>query len=365
MLNVAILGAGIGAQHMDGYLALPERFNVVTICDLDIARASSLADMAKGCTVTSEIAEVLSDPRVDIIDICLPPHLHAPVAKNALSAGKHVICEKPFACSVLEAEDILAAASASQCKIMPIFQYRYGRGLRQLTGLQERALTGKPLVATVETHWDRDADYYSVAWRGRWKSERGGAVLGHAIHIHDLVTRYFGAATEVSVMLDTRVNPIETEDCAAIAMRTASGGLVTSSVTLGGAGNMSRMRLVFDALTAESGRNPYAPGSDDWTFVSRKTEGQSAIDKALSEISREMDGQPSGFAGQFLAVSDHLGGKPADMVTPEDGLRSIELVAAIYQAARTGARVSLPLDRSLPICADWIPVQFRGDQSDA
>lgn len=365
MLNVAILGAGIGAQHMGGYLALPERFAVKTICDLDIARASELAAMSSGCAVTSEIEKVLSDPLVDIVDICLPPHLHAPVAKSVLAAGKHVICEKPFACSVLEAEDILAAASASQCRIMPIFQYRYGRGLQQLAGLQERTLTGKPLVATLETHWDRNADYYSVAWRGRWESERGGAVLGHAIHIHDLVTRFFGAATEVSAMLDTRVNPIETEDCAAIAMKTASGGLVTSSVTFGGAGNMSRMRLVFDALTAESGRNPYAPGSDDWTFVSRNAEGQSAIDNAVAEINTEIDGQPSGFAGQFLAISGHLAGEPADMVTPEDGLRSIELVAAIYQAARTGDRVSLPLDRTLPICTDWIPAQFRGDNSDA
>ncbi len=355
MLNVAILGAGIGAQHLDGYLALPNRYRVAAICDLDAEKADALAAKAPDCAAVSDADAVIADPGIDIIDICLPPHLHGPIAMKAFAAGKHVICEKPIAGSVAEADRMLEAARASGRLFAPIFQYRYGRGLYQLAALQERGLAGKPLVATLETHWNRTADYYAVPWRGKWASERGGAVLGHAIHIHDLVTAFFGPVTEVSAILDTRVNPIETEDCAAIAMRTMSGGLVTSSISLGGAGDSSRLRLVFDGLTAESGRNPYAPGQDKWVFSARNPAEQPKIDAALAEIDTDIADSPQGYVGQFAAIADHLEGRQAAIVTGEDGLRSIELVAAIYQAARTGDRVKLPLDRGLPVCVDWVP----------
>ncbi|WP_246660496.1 Gfo/Idh/MocA family oxidoreductase [Nitratireductor sp. XY-223] len=355
MHSVAILGAGIGREHMLGYRALPELFTVQTVCDRELERAEQLAALAPGCGAVSGIDAVMDDRKIDIVDICLPPHLHGPVALMALAAGKHVICEKPVAGSVAEADELMAAAERAGLLFAPVFQYRYGRALYQLAGLQDRGLCGKPLVATLETHWNRGAEYYAVPWRGRWQSERGGAVLGHAIHIHDLVTRFFGPVTEVTSLLDTRVNDIETEDCAAIAMATDSGGLVTSSVTLGGATDSSRLRLIFDALTAESRRNPYAPGAEDWSFTARDPQRQDAVDAALAEIDAEIAGRPTGFAGMFLEVSNHLNGLPADLVTVEDGVRSIELVAAIYHAARSGERVSLPLDRSLQICADWVP----------
>lgn len=357
MYGVAILGAGIGAQHLDGYLALPDRYRVAAICDLDPVKGGALSAKAPGSVATADMEAVIADPAIDIVDICLPPHLHGPVALKAFAAGKHVICEKPVSGSVAEADRMLEAARAADRLFAPIFQYRYGRGLYQLAALQSRGLAGKPLVATLETHWNRTAEYYAVPWRGKWASERGGAVLGHAIHIHDLVTAFFGPITEVSAILDTRVNPIEVEDCAAISMRTESGGLVTSSITLGGAGDRSRLRLVFDQLSAESGLNPYAPGRDPWTFVARVPEDQPAIDAALAEIDIEIADKPSGYVGQFAAIADHLDGKPAAIVTGEDGARSIELVAAIYHAARTRAHVSLPLDRDLPICHDWVPAQ--------
>ncbi|MEM9104306.1 MAG: Gfo/Idh/MocA family oxidoreductase [Pseudomonadota bacterium] len=355
MYTVAILGVGIGAQHLEGYRAHPELFHVATLCDQDRARAEALAAPLTGCSVVTDIAAVMEDREIDIVDICLPPHLHPPVALEAFAAGKHVICEKPLAGSVVEADALAKAANDAGCLLAPIFQYRYGRALYQLSALQKKGLAGKPLVATLETHWNRSDDYYAVPWRGRWESERGGAVLGHAIHIHDLISGIFGAVTEVTALLDTRVNDIEVEDCAAISARTESGSLVTSSITLGSAGDMSRLRLVFSELTAESGRNPYAPGADVWQFAARDPGRQELLDKALVEIETEIAGWPVGYAGQFWAIAKHLDGGPSSMVTAEDGIRSVELVAAIYLAARTGTCVSLPLDRDHPICRDWTP----------
>ena len=187
MIRVAIIGAGIGAEHLDGYRALPDRFQVATLCDLDTARAAKATGGDPGIAISGDLEAVLADPAIDLIDVCLPPHLHFPVSMKALQAGKHVICEKPIVRSLDEADQLQAAAEASGRQVFPVFQYRYGPGLAQLKALQAAGLAGRAYVASLETHWNRDAAYYAIPWRGTWAGESGGALLGHAIHAHDLL----------------------------------------------------------------------------------------------------------------------------------------------------------------------------------
>ena len=73
--RVAIVGAGIGAAHLDGYLANPERFTVTVICDLDAERAAPLVTRA-GADYVASLDEVIGRRDIDIVDICLPPKLH-------------------------------------------------------------------------------------------------------------------------------------------------------------------------------------------------------------------------------------------------------------------------------------------------
>lgn len=349
--RVAVLGAGIGAKHIDGYAALPDRFTVTHVCDLNADLAAEQSARV-GAAPVDAIDAVLADPTVAVVDICLPPAMHVPVACDALAAGKQVICEKPLAGSVAEADRLAEAARAAGGRVFPVFQYRYGRAFAQLDALAAAGLLGAPRVATLETHWNRGADYYAVPWRGTWAHEMGGAVLSHAIHIHDLIARAFGPVVEVSAMLGTAINPVETEDCGALALRTASGGLVTSSITLGAADDRSRLRMVFEHATVESGLEPYAPGAADWTFQARDPARQAEIDAVAGAVP---SGAPQGFAGFLAAVADALDGRGDGAVTLTEGQASIELVTAIYHADRTGARVALPLPRDLPICRGWGP----------
>ncbi|MEM8958961.1 MAG: Gfo/Idh/MocA family oxidoreductase [Pseudomonadota bacterium] len=346
---VAVLGAGIGAEHIDGYLALPGRFRVTQICDLDPTRAAAQAART-GAKAVGEIDAVLSDPAVDLVDICLPPHHHAQVACDALAAGKHVIVEKPLAGSVADARRVARTAQESNRRVFPVFQYRYGQAFAQLDALVSAGLAGQPQVASLETHWNRDGAYYAAPWRGAWAHELGGAVLSHAIHAHDLLARYFGPVAEVSAMLDTRINDIETEDCAAIALRMEGGALATSSITLGAANDTSRLRFVFEGLTAESDRTPYAPGQGHWRFIARNPDDQPEIDQLISETPTVLEG----FAGFLAAIADDLDGQ-GRAVTLEEGIASVELASAIYQADRSGARVRLPLDPALPIYQGFAP----------
>ncbi len=351
MIRVAILGAGVGAQHLGGYRASPERFRPAAICDLDLARAEALAGGDPSIRLTADAQSIFADPEIDLVDVCLPPHLHFPMAKAALEAGKHVVVEKPMSRSLAEADALIEVARETGGAVFPVFQYRYGRATAALAALAEADLVGRPIVASLETHWRRDAGYYAEApWRGTWAREAGGAVLSHAIHSHDLLCRFFGPVASLSASVATLVNDIETEDCAAISMAMENGALATSSITLGAADDRTRLRLVFSGLTAESGKAPYRPADDAWSFTAREAD-QARIDAVLAEPRAAL----AGFAGFLCAVADALDGRPNEAVTLEDGRRSIELVTAVYQSARTGVRATLPLGRDALHYHGWTP----------
>ena len=338
MNRVAIIGAGVGARHLTGYRELPDQFRVKAICDLDVNRAQRVAGNDTGIRITASIDDILADTSIDLIDICLPPHMHFPVTVKALEAGKNVICEKPIVLSIDQMEQLEAAVKEYDRYVFPVFQYRYGRGIEQLKALQNAGLAGKAYVASIETHWNRGADYYSIPWRGTLEGEAGGALLVHAIHVHDLLSVVLGPVAEVVVMADTRVNDIETEDCAALAFRMANGALATSSVTLGANDDTTRLRFCFEGFTAESGSAPYAPAEDNWRFYARAPTAQTQIDEIISSVQT----QHAGYAGFLAEAANAIKGGNGAEVTLVDGRRSIELATSIYESLREGTIVCLP-----------------------
>src|ERR1700730_8986937 len=177
---------------------------------------------------------------------------------------------------------------------MPIFQYRFGHGLQKLKLLIAAGLDGTPYLATVETAWRRRAAYYAVAWRGKWATERGGALLGHAIHAHDMLCYALGPAQRVLAYTTTRVNPIEVEDCAAIALEMADGSAASLGVTLGSAAEITRHRFSFSGLVAESNTRPYTNSGNPWTFVGDTPELTEQIAATLSAFQP----LPEHYAGQ-------------------------------------------------------------------
>ncbi len=348
--RIAVVGAGIGAQHLDALLLLQDVWEVRVICDRDLARARALAARAPGSEVESSLERVLARDDVDVVDICLPPSLHAPAVRAALEQGKDVVCEKPLAGSLAEVDGIAALAKARGRVVCPVYQYRFGNGIRKLWRLIEAGVPGRPLVATVETHWDRGPAYYRVPWRGRKDSELGGALVSHAIHAHDLLTEVLGPARRVQATIATRVNCIETEDCSAACLEMADGTLVTLSVTLGSAEEITRLRFCFAHLTVESALSPYRPAGDPWRFVPRDPETAAEVKRLLEDFRPG----PEGYQGLFaeLAASLETGEEPP--VTLADARRSVELATALYYAAATREAVELPLRASHPAYGGWL-----------
>lgn len=343
--RAAVVGAGIGALHVEAYRANAALYEVAVICDLDAVRAEKL-----GAPVETSFAAVLRRGDIDLIDICLPPSLHFDAIEQALQAGKHVLCEKPLVGSLRDVEQIRRAAERAGRAVVPVYQYRYGNGLARLRSLIAGGVTGAPLVASIETHWNRLPVYYDVKWRGMKATELGGAIIGHAIHAHDMLTFTLGPVRRVFAKVATRVNPIETEDCAAICFEMASGALVTSSVTLGAAEELSKFRFCFANLTAESpGVPPYRPAEGDWRFVPRGSRQQAEIDAALAGFAPRQES----FAGLLEALHPALDGTVPWPLTLDDAYRSLELVSAIYYSSTTNTAVELPLAADHPVRDGW------------
>ncbi|MCY3021750.1 MAG: Gfo/Idh/MocA family oxidoreductase [Planctomycetota bacterium] len=365
--GVAVVGCGIGQAHAAAYRALSDKYELRVICDVDAARAEKLArgdasyglyPVAGGKKVEHRAPDVLTDfaalcqrDDVDIVDLCTPPHMHFAQCRQALAAGRHVICEKPLVGSLKEVDGLAAAEEKSGKHLMPIFQYRFGHGLQKLRYLVSSGLAGKAYLATVETHWRRRADYYSVPWRGNWKTELGGCLLGHAIHAHDGFCYVAGAVKSVFARIATRVNPVETEDCASVSLEMADGSLASLSVTLGSQDEISRLRFCFANLVAESNTKPYGNSTDPWRFIGDTPDLQKQIDEALARFVP----QPEGYEGQFTRFHAALVSGTRPPVTVADSRSALELITAMYHSAATGKPVKLPITKRHPRYECWAP----------
>lgn len=350
-LRVALIGSGIAALHAKGYRWLPERFDIPVLCALDEERSRKVCAKFDIGEYSDDFDATIARDDIDVVDICTPPNLHFEMCRKALAAGKHVICEKPLFGSIAEVDEMAEIVAGSDRRLMPIFQYRFGAGLQKLKHLIALGLAGDPFLTTIETHWWRDAEYYAVPWRGKWATEYGGGLLGHAIHAHDMLNYVHGPAAELFAMNATLVNPIEVEDTAALSVRMANGSLASLSMTLGSRREISRLRFAFRDLVAESITEPYTMSRDPWTFIAEDEAHQARIDAALAAYPHHEDAYTRQFELFHQAVED--GGELP--VTLQDARNSLELVTAAYHSARTNAPVALPLDAGHPLYRSWLP----------
>ncbi len=338
--TVAAVGCGIGRKHIaEGYAGHPDKFRVLALCDLDDIRLAEVGDEFAVPRRTRSFNDLLRMDDIDIIDVSTPPALHVPQSLAALAAGKHVVCEKPLAGSLADADRLIAAEATSQTRVMPVFQYRFGDGLQQAKYIIDQGLAGRPYLATVETAWKRTAEYYAAPWRGRWETELGGVLVSQAIHAHDLLTYLMGPIASVFARVATRVNRIEPEDCAVASLVMANGALASLSATIGSQKEISRLRLCFEHVTFESCLKPYAPGDAPWETLPATAEAAVRIERALADWTFV----PSGFEGLMQHYHMALESGGALPVTLGDARRSLELITALYASSETGQPVTLPI----------------------
>lgn len=356
VLNVAVVGCGIGRSHIvEGYLPNADKFKVLALCDLNPERLDQIGEEFGIERRVVNFDDLLAMDDIDIIDVCTPPGAHLAMVSAALKAGKHVVCEKPLVGSLKDVDAIMEMEKTAKGLLMPVFQYRFGDGIEQAKAVIDAGIAGKAYCGTVETMWRREAPYYAVPWRGKWKTELGGVLMGHAIHPHDIFTYLMGDIARMFGRVATRVNPIEVEDVISASLEMKSGALASFTATLGSVDEITRIRLQFENVTIESDHAPYNPGQALWKILPRNDEVKARIDEVLANWQHV----PSRFQTQMARFHDAISGKGALPVSSTDSRRALELVTAFYHSSSTHTEVVLPLGPDHPLYESWVPEQYR------
>ena len=333
MRNVAVVGLGVGRAHLWAWKRVPAHFRVAAVCDHDADRLAATAERFRDAIAVRDLSDLIGRDGIDVIDLCTPPSLHLEQLSAVLRAGQDAVCEKPVVGTVAEVDELLALERETGRRVMPIFQYRYGHGLQKLRHLVDAGLAGALHTATIEVSWRRGPEYYAAPWRGTKAGELGGVLLTHAVHALDMLTYVAGPVASVSARTSTRVNDVETEDCAAVAMELDGGALATLSATLGSLHEITRHRFCFERLTAESGTEPYTNSSDPWTFT--------GDDDAIAAALAGFEPRAENFLGQFERFGEALATGAELPVTLQDARRAIAAVEAMYESESTRREVRL------------------------
>jgi UDP-N-acetyl-2-amino-2-deoxyglucuronate dehydrogenase len=224
-IKTAIIGCGaIHGTHVDAIACNPH-VKLAAVVDIDEARAEASA-LKYGCDYYTDYKELLKQEDIEVVHICTPHYLHAPIAIDAMKAGKHVLTEKPMAINAADAEEMIRVSELTGKKIGICFQNRYNTTSERIKELLESGDAGKILGGKAFVTWHRDEKYYAGGdWRGTLDKEGGGVLINQAIHTLDLLQWFIGDVETLKASIDTRLlnNVIEVEDTAEATIKFKSG----------------------------------------------------------------------------------------------------------------------------------------------
>jgi predicted dehydrogenase len=190
--KTAVFGTGfMGRVHLEAIRRLGS-VEVYAIAHPQLEKARRLAEQFGVPRVVADYREVLADPAIDAVHICTPNALHFPMAKEALEAGKHVVCEKPLTTSVENARALVALAARTGLRNCLNHNLRYYPMVQQMRRLREAGELGEILV--VQGTYSQDWLLYDTDWNWRVDSAIGGPLRSVA----DIGTHWFDMAEHVT-----------------------------------------------------------------------------------------------------------------------------------------------------------------------
>ncbi len=215
LFRAAIIGCGGISQVHIAALSNMKNVRIAAVCDIRADRLQAAVEKtgAKGYV---DWREVVSLKDIDVVHICLPHYLHAPVAIRALSQGRNVLTEKPMASTIQDARAMIAAADQSGAGMLGVvFQNRYNASVQKAKSLIDSGEMGAFLGASASVCWRREGAYYSESgWRGVKATEGAGSLINQSIHTLDLLSYLGGPIDRVRGSVFTGLNEgqIEVED---------------------------------------------------------------------------------------------------------------------------------------------------------
>jgi len=349
-IGVGIIGAGSWAgRHAAAYAKYPGLCRVVAFADIDGNRAQARAREAGALAGYASLGEMLARDDIHLVSVCTPPFEHAPNALAALSAGKHVLCEKPLATSLEECDAMLDMASKTGLILGGVLQNRMFPAVRRAKVLIESGAVGAVRLAAATGLWWRGPEYFAVPWRGIWAKEGGGTLLNHHSHLLDVLIFLAGDPGEVCSATAVAGRKMEVEDVASLTIRLRNGILASvMASSCAHHGETTRLELACE----KAGFTIGLYGKPLEISCSRSGEGGMGVpddamaERFMKEAERLVPG--GGMEGLDAVVGNMLEavrGTGRLLVSGAEARRVIELVFASYKSAVEGGWVRLPIGK--------------------
>jgi predicted dehydrogenase len=354
--GVAIIGGGFMAE-VHSRASRSARGVLRGIVSSSPKSSRRAADRLGIQTAFPSVDAMLADDSITVVHICTPNTTHAGLAFAAIDAGKHVICEKPLATSVDDAERLAARAAEVGVVASVPFVYRYHPMVREARARVARGDLGTLL--TIGGGYLQDWLLSETDDDWRVNAELGGPSRAFAdigSHLCDLVEFVTGdriaklAATKRTVFTERATNrDIATEDAVALVVETASGAIGTLLISQVAPGRKNRLTFELGG-TAESIRFNQEQPETLWIGRRRGTELLAREPSQLSADAARLAvlpaGHPLGYQDAFNAfVSDSYaaiaGDSPPGLPSFDDGLRAVHVTEAVLASAAAGGWVTL------------------------
>ena len=343
-LRFALVGCGrIAANHLDSLARHAERAELVAVCDSDPA-ALAAAVTRTGAQGFAQYAQLLAQAGslgVDCVVLATPSGLHARQVTEAAQAGLHVITEKPMATRWADGLAMVRACDEARVRLFVVKQNRRNRTLLLLRQAIQAGRFGRIYMVTVNVFWSRPQSYYdSAAWRGTWEFD-GGAFMNQASHYIDLLDWMVGPVESVMAYTGTLARDIEVEDTGVAALRWRSGAMGSVNVTM-----LTHPKNLEGSITILGENGSVRVGGvavnkiEHWAFAQPHEMDAGLDDASYQTTSVYGFGHPL----YYDNVIRTLRGECEPETDGREGLKTLELLIAMYLSARDGKRVNLPLE---------------------
>ena len=376
-IGIGIIGTGgIAREHARAIGQLSDRAVLIAACDENKARVLHFGEEYFFPFKFHSVDDLVSRSDIDLIIVSTPPSTHESIVRQALAAGKYVICEKPVAHCLASADRIIEHAKSKPGKLSVAYQLRYSaETLRLKWLLAQPEFAGKKTIdcrrvtpilpATVRRGW----------W-GKWNVAGGGAVMTQFIHQIDLICDVMGQPSSVDARMSTQIPGLESEDTCEfkIGFSDDSAAKCFCSVAEGKLENSLQFSGDFGSIQFPWQAN-LKKGNDKLSEAVRLYPSDSMTPPSISTRIKRKLTRKLGFAHTLPRLDGFCSHKPylesvinaiqsgqPLPVGPEEARRSLEVVTAIYRSVATRKRVELPLANDELGYSGWTTENFSATE---
>lgn len=340
-IRLALVGCGrIANNHLGAIEKHAENVELVDVCDVDPVALSQAVEKT-GARAHRSLRELLKVTTADLVILTTPSGLHPEQAIEVARSGRHVMTEKPMATRWHDGVSMVKACDEANVRLFVVKQNRRNATLQLLKHAVEQKRFGKIYSVALNVFWTRPQDYYdSAKWRGTWEFD-GGAFMNQASHYIDLLDWIAGPVESVMAYTGTLARDIEVEDTGVAAIRWRNGAMGTLNVTM-----LTYPKNMEGSITILGEKGSVRIGGvavndiQTWEFDEPHEDDEKVRNASYQTTSVYGFGHPL----YYDNVINTLRGEAEAETDGREGLKSLELLIAMYLSARDGKRVALPLE---------------------